>query len=138
MNRPSLLPALVILVAASLTALVPGCGKNGEGERCDRENNDVDCEPPLVCTPAYLIGRPSDLCCPSDLSSATDARCKPNTATVGEGGGGTGGTGTTTASTGGTGGTGGSTAGSGGTGGSTAGSGGTGGSAAGSGGTGGM
>ncbi|MBK8258228.1 MAG: hypothetical protein IPK82_36865 [Polyangiaceae bacterium] len=99
MNRSPLLSSLVVLFAVSVSALIPGCDKQGEGERCDRENGDLDCASPLVCTQGFVLGQTSDVCCPGDLASATAPECKPNSATTGTGG--TGGS-TTSGSTGGT------------------------------------
>lgn len=73
LNR-SILPVAVV-------ALFLGCSQQGEGERCVRANNDADCASGLVCWSAseleseYASKFPADRCCPSDLKTATDARC---------------------------------------------------------------
>jgi len=141
-KRSLLFPGLLLALTAAFTAVAPGCDRHGEGERCSRLNGDEDCNSPLVCTDGSILGRTSDVCCPADLTAATNRNCTPNTGT---GGGGAGGEDTTTTTTtgtgmGGTGGTGGTTtAGAGGTGGATTtgGAGGTGGTTT-AGGTGGM
>jgi hypothetical protein len=61
------------LVAA--VALIIGCSKQGEGERCDPANASLDCESGLVCRDASDLGLGSEsdligaaLCCPPDGS----------------------------------------------------------------------
>jgi hypothetical protein len=107
---------------------VLACGEQGEGERCDLDNGDSDCESGLVCTPASDLIRVAGgdspgaaLCCPAQGQASVSACIAGSFG----GGGGVGGSGAAT------GGAGGSTAGaggagaSGGAGGSTAGAGGT-------------
>ncbi len=132
MKRSLFFPGLLLAVTVALAAAAPGCGRNGEGERCSRLNGDEDCNAGLVCTDGSVLGRKSDVCCPPGETSVVP-ECVPNSSTGGAGGTGgadttgtgTGGT-TSTSGTGGTGGTGGAA--TGGTGGAaTGGTGGTGG-----------
>jgi len=58
------LVALVTLLAVS----APGCGLQGEGERCNLKNGDVDCTEGLKCTSALDLGGQSDICCPTTAS----------------------------------------------------------------------
>jgi hypothetical protein len=60
-------------IAVSLAALcfTLGCGKQGEGERCDPANGSLDCDTGLVCRDATELGlgaqgdlRGAALCCP--------------------------------------------------------------------------
>jgi hypothetical protein len=119
-----------------MLAFGTGCGRQGEGERCDRLNGDEDCSSGLVCTDSQDLGTNADICCPADLSAATALACIPQSS-GGTGGGG--GSNPTTSSTGGGGGMGGSTGGMGGSAGGMGGStGGMGGTASGGGGSGGQ
>ena len=57
-------------------ALALGCAKQGEGERCDLNNADLDCEPGLVCRgedQLSIKGRGIALCCPFGTGSTVDA-----------------------------------------------------------------
>jgi hypothetical protein len=115
---------LAAIAFASFTAFLfaAGCGKQGEGERCDTQNNDDDCAEGLVCVSKSDLHGNADICCPP--SGSTNPECIPSagtTSTTGAGGSGGG----TTTSAGGAGGTGG---GAGGTGGGAGGTGGAGGS----------
>jgi hypothetical protein len=82
------------LIAFGLGAvLVPGCSKQGEGERCDKvaAGND-DCDSGLVCVDANeLADESTDRCCPPEGEAFSDSRCAPG-GTVGAGGSGAGGT----------------------------------------------
>jgi len=62
-------------------ALALGCAKQGEGERCDLNNADQDCEPGLVCrgeAQLSIKGRGIALCCPIGTGSTVDA-CRAGT-----------------------------------------------------------
>jgi hypothetical protein len=73
----ALLPAAA---AAALSLGVPGCGLQGEGQRCDRNTQAThdgsdDCAPPLVCkSKGELMGN-SDICCP--VGPSTNPACIP-------------------------------------------------------------
>ena len=72
-------------IAAVVTSLTFGgwlvlsaCSNNGEGERCQVNNNDDDCEQGLVCLAASQVNpnyNSSDRCCPLDRSTATHPAC---------------------------------------------------------------
>lgn len=49
-----------------------GCSRQAEGERCDTNNNNEDCESGLQCTPLRTLGRGTlgAVCCPDDDPSA--------------------------------------------------------------------
>lgn len=87
--------ALAALVPALLAfCVVPGCSNQGEGERCD---GDEDCSAGLVCANiSTLLNKEAPRCC--NPNHVTDSRCTPSTAApsgaaAGSGGGaGTGGT----------------------------------------------
>lgn len=53
-------------VLGALLAL--GCSKQAEGERCDTNNNNEDCESGLQCTPLRTLGRGTvgAVCCPDN------------------------------------------------------------------------
>lgn len=81
----ALFPALIVL------SVVPGCSNQGEGERCE---GDEDCASNLTCKTALL--NTSDMtgrCCYADR--VTDTRCTPVSAQGA--GGGTAGSSTSTA-----------------------------------------
>jgi hypothetical protein len=86
---------------AWLLALALGCGRQGEGERCDRKNGtegpDSDCADGLVCTESARLDTVSDICCPPEGQPATALAClgvPGTTTTTGVGGmGGMGGAG---------------------------------------------
>ena len=117
MKRSLLLPGSIFVFAVALAAVAPGCGLQGEGERCDQLNGNDDCSAGLICVLGADLGQQSDVCCPD--GAITDRRCAPTNNSVGgggaggsttsAGGGGTGGTTTSTGGTGGAGGSGGST-----------------------------
>lgn len=57
-------------------AAVPACSSYSEGERCQSENGDDDCQSGLSCTPAaQLTNTTSDRCCPANRSLATETVC---------------------------------------------------------------
>ena len=60
-------------------ALVWGCSKQKEGERCDLANADQDCETGLVClgeTQLSIKGRGIALCCPQFAANTTVDACR--------------------------------------------------------------
>jgi hypothetical protein len=73
LNRNVTLPRVLAFVAAVVLGI--GCSKQGEGERCDPANANLDCESGLVCRDASDLGLGSEsdlsgaaLCCPPDGS----------------------------------------------------------------------
>lgn len=64
--------ALVLPLFASF-----GCADQGEGERCDRRNNNADCESGLVCTSKETLKSNADLCCPPPPRVPSVAQCTP-------------------------------------------------------------
>lgn len=89
--RFSLLLALLTLAAASL---VPACSNQSEGQACNTDNGDVDCEEGLICVSKTKLLGNSDICCP--VEGGDLPACVPGSLTGGAGGaGGTGGTGGT-------------------------------------------
>ena len=54
MRRPRSILVHVSLVAAALVAAV-ACANQGQGDRCDKNNNNTDCSAGLVCTSASLL-----------------------------------------------------------------------------------
>src|SRR5262245_6069817 len=83
MPRPLALAA-ALLLASSLLAF--GCGKQGEGERCDINNNNADCAGDLICKSSEDLNRSSDVCCPE--TGSVEPACIPNVGTGGGGGAG--------------------------------------------------
>jgi hypothetical protein len=93
MARPRRLAARFIAFSLGLGLLFAGCGRHGEGERCDRElSGNGDCEPGLECVASRDLARKDvgDRCCPRDNPTPSDDRCIRD---LGGGIGGTGGTG---------------------------------------------
>jgi hypothetical protein len=58
-------------------ALVPGCAKQGEGDRCDLlAAGNADCDTGLVCVDATdLVDQSTDRCCPPEGEGTSDSRC---------------------------------------------------------------
>ncbi len=80
----ALVPALFLLV------LVPGCGKQSEGERCGEEppSSNDDCADGLVCS--QVNSDDVNRCCYPDYANRhADSRCEKRTTTqTGSGGAG--------------------------------------------------
>ena len=57
-----------LLVAAPLAA----CSNQAEGERCDRNNNNDDCQDGLVCKSSAELGGNADICCPEGGSEVDE------------------------------------------------------------------
>jgi hypothetical protein len=90
---------LLVAVVAQFVA----CSSQGEGERCSYANKDADCESGLVCVEAQKLAEydvtpdyAADRCCPVDLNSSSDPRCKPSSGSGASGQGTLGGSGGTT------------------------------------------
>ena len=72
-------------IAAVVTSLTLGgwlvltaCSNNGEGERCQVNNNDDDCEQGLICLASSQVNpsyNSSDRCCPIDRTTASHPAC---------------------------------------------------------------
>src|SRR5690606_11588451 len=90
MNRAKVTLSLIFL-AGLMTLPLTGCSRQQEGERCDLDNADDDCNGSLVCTDAgKLRGAPADgvsRCCPDNLNHYNDSRCAPKQGRTGDGGG---------------------------------------------------
>jgi hypothetical protein len=84
---------------AGLFVAMAACSNQGEGDRCDFDNGNDDCQDGLVCVPktpqtgrgsnAGVVNPPynnADRCCPLDRSQATHPACTQNTtSTVADG-----------------------------------------------------
>jgi hypothetical protein len=90
------------LGALGVSALA--CSRQKEGERCDDNNENEDCEEGLVCKDSQELGGSSDICCPEGNATALACIPNPTTTSTGMGGGGMGGGGMGGGGTGGTGG----------------------------------
>jgi hypothetical protein len=72
-------------IAAVVTTLTIGgwlvlsaCSNNGEGERCQFNNNNDDCQDGLLCLASSQVNpsyNNSDRCCPADRTKATHPAC---------------------------------------------------------------
>jgi len=90
MKTPPVLSAAVAAAWLAI-ALAPGCGKQAEGDRCDRDRNgNDDCESEFVCTAAAeLLDDSIDRCCPPGGGTGKCALKVGGTGgTSGDGGGG--------------------------------------------------
>lgn len=74
-SRTSFFRPLGIVAALFLIAAAPGCSRQAEGDRCDSQNGNADCEDGLVCRTAGSLNAPSDVCCPA-TGEATTAACR--------------------------------------------------------------
>jgi hypothetical protein len=98
MSRARRIRIVGILMASLLGGVVTlaACSNQAEGERCQAENGNDDCQSGLVCLAATqktfnggqggsLVNAPynnSDRCCPADRSKATHPACVQLQATV--------------------------------------------------------
>ncbi len=81
----------IVCVLFALTA----CSNGAEGDRCEYDNLNDDCQDGLICIPAsprpgapYTVNQQyanSDRCCPPVQSQATHPACLPSTGTGGDG-----------------------------------------------------
>ncbi len=94
-----------ILGLMAVFALVPfACSNQAEGQRCNVDNGNDDCESGLVCTSSRELGGNADICCPASGQSTSPECTKGGGTTVTGAGGGTTTTGMTTTGGGGQGG----------------------------------
>lgn len=78
-NPRRVLGITLFVIGGALFAIGSACSNQGEGERCEVENNNDDCKTDegLLCYPeAQLKNAGSDRCCPADRSKATHPICK--------------------------------------------------------------
>jgi hypothetical protein len=66
----------VSLGVAFFVAVLAACSGQGEGERCEWNNNNDDCSSGLICYKAEQLGASSDRCCPADRQTAAALVCK--------------------------------------------------------------
>ena len=63
-------------------AFAPGCSSQGEGERCDKNNDNSDCESGLECV-SVVTGTGTTgtqfRCCPNPRTSSSSAACRGET-----------------------------------------------------------
>lgn len=89
--------ALAGVAVATVLIALGACSNAGEGERCNFDNGNDDCQSDLVCLPATNQGgrggglgtvnspyNGSDRCCPPDRSRATHPACTLPQATAGD------------------------------------------------------
>jgi hypothetical protein len=68
-------PSLATCALALCTLLGVACSKQGEGERCDTNSGNLDCESGLICR-GEAQERGVALCCPPDDTQATVDACR--------------------------------------------------------------
>lgn len=82
---PARLSCDVVRAAAAcgllLCLAIAGCSKQGQGERCDQNNGNFDCEGDLVCKGEALLNLQGPtqgvgLCCPALASQTSVAACR--------------------------------------------------------------
>jgi hypothetical protein len=64
-----MLPTKVLRATFCAAFVCLACAKQAEGERCDTNSDDLDCEPGLICRSGDQLsieGRGVALCCPPD------------------------------------------------------------------------
>jgi hypothetical protein len=83
MRAPALPALLLLALVASMTAAV-ACSNQGEGDFCDSNNGNNDCQDGLECVPAPgVTGSVNrDRCCPVLPAQPTTAACSLSTTTV--------------------------------------------------------
>ncbi len=91
MNRAKVTLSLIFL-AGLMTLPLSGCQRQQQGERCDLDNADDDCDQgdDLVCTDSAKLREGDDKvsrCCPEDLKDSSDSRCAPKQGGTGDGDG---------------------------------------------------
>jgi hypothetical protein len=67
----------IVMILPALLAF--GCSKQGEGERCDTNSGNLDCDTGLICrTPPQptLQSRGVAICCPGDGVAPTQDACR--------------------------------------------------------------
>lgn len=89
--------ALAGVAVASALIATSACSDMGEGERCNFDNGNDDCQDGLICLPATNQGgrggglgtvnspyNNSDRCCPADRTTATHPACTVPQSGVGD------------------------------------------------------
>jgi hypothetical protein len=78
---------LILLLLAGAGLALPGCSKQGEGERCSpAANGSEDCDEGLVCTTPDKAATDFGRCCPPQGAEPSDSRCNFTSNPVGTGG----------------------------------------------------
>jgi hypothetical protein len=71
--------ALALLAWSPLLFTLTGCASQAEGERCDRRNGNLDCDPGLIC--AFIETSRDYICCPltpsTNVTACTGATSGP-------------------------------------------------------------
>ena len=84
-------PFRPLFVVATVCALFAGCSDQGEGERCDPNNGNLDCQSGLNCIKAsdLAVSKGSadkwGLCCPANPQAATIDACFRKSTILGDG-----------------------------------------------------
>jgi hypothetical protein len=64
-------------LAALTLVLAAACADASEGQSCDLDEGDSDCETGLVCTPAHAVAAREAVCCPRPPTRPSSAECNP-------------------------------------------------------------
>lgn len=77
-SRRTKVAAVVTTLTIAGWLALSACSNNAEGERCQVNNNNDDCENGLLCLAASQVNpsyNGSDRCCPADRALATHPAC---------------------------------------------------------------
>ena len=61
---------------ALLLGLAGACGHSAEGESCDLENGNTDCEDGLICRSGYEVKAGKSVCCPRPPTKPSTSACE--------------------------------------------------------------
>src|SRR5262245_47308289 len=82
--------ALIVMCLATVPPAFVACANQAQGQRCDTQNANEDCEPGLYCRSRTELGGASDICCAKNDQGnwvLTPYDCEPH-ANTGAGGAG--------------------------------------------------
>lgn len=68
------LAKIVAVSCMAVFAALAACSNQAEGERCEIDNGNDDCQDGLVCTP--IANQNGARCCPPDRAQATTGVCQ--------------------------------------------------------------
>ena len=74
------------LLALAGSLLASACGAQGEGERCNADNGNDDCQEGLVCKTSRELESNADICCP-EVGPSESPECTPGGVGASGGGG---------------------------------------------------
>lgn len=78
---------LTFFIGALVLVSSFACGKQQQGERCDPNSGNLDCDTGLICRTAdqlSIVGRGVALCCPPDDVTPSENACRAGAELPGE------------------------------------------------------